>query len=146
MIECDHQVLWLRNCVKSSNKQSLLRYKKPAIVMLSTYTASLIQVLKSWKVLQDRWVLRISHNMGTPNILLASKRTCKDTQKFLLKFWSVRSTRSSRNIFTYIPEFPLFWFFFQKYDCYSLIHDNLSEMYNTLSVQLGGEDSWVTKL
>lgn len=42
MIECDHQVLWLRNCVKSSNKQSLLRYKKPAIVMLSTYTASLI--------------------------------------------------------------------------------------------------------
>lgn len=28
MIECDHQVLWLRNCVKSSNKQSLLRYKK----------------------------------------------------------------------------------------------------------------------
>lgn len=122
MIEWDCQVLWLRNWLKSSNKSLKSSNKKNFSIMLSTYTAP----LKSWsvekniqEVLQDRWVLRISQHMETPNILLALKRTCKDTQKFLLMFWSVRNTRSSTNIFTSILEIPLSWFFFQKDGCCS---------------------------
>lgn len=81
---------------------------------------------KSWsaeeniqEVLKDRWVLWISHNTETLNVLSALKRTCKDTQKFLLMFWSVRNTSSSKNIFVYILELPLFWFLFQKDGCCS---------------------------